>query len=122
MPECNRTYIRLYGHYMCPFVEKARLALVAKNIPYQDCQVNLERRTKWHYELNQGFVPILELPTGEVICESAIIMDFCDKLTGDEPWSKGMGLKERLNTRPLYSADARVYAKQKMIMNLVDQF
>jgi len=51
-----------------------------------------------------------------------IIMDFCDKLTGDETWSKEMGLKERLNNRPLYSADPRVYAKQKMTMVLVDQF
>jgi glutathione S-transferase len=72
--------------------------------------------------LNNGFVPILELPTGEIISESGIIMDFCDKLTGDEPWCKDMGLKERINIRPLYSNDSRVFAKQKMIMNLVDQF
>jgi glutathione S-transferase len=44
---------------MCPFVERARLALAARNIPYQVVQINLERRAKWHYELNQGFVPFL---------------------------------------------------------------
>ena len=33
MPDLNKNYIRLYGTYMCPFVEKARLVLHAKNIP-----------------------------------------------------------------------------------------
>ena len=47
---------------MCPFVERVRLALFAKGIPFQACQMNLEHRTKWHYEVNNGFVPILEVP------------------------------------------------------------
>jgi hypothetical protein len=32
MPPCNQIYLRLYGHYMCPFVERVRLALLAKGI------------------------------------------------------------------------------------------
>ena len=28
-PEINKTHPRLYGHNLCPFVERARLALVA---------------------------------------------------------------------------------------------
>ena len=86
MPETNKKYFRLYGHYMCPFVERARLVLAAKNIPYQTCQVNLERRTKWHYEVNGGFVPILELPNGDVILESFTIMQFLSQLTGEEEY------------------------------------
>ena len=69
MPE-RPTMPRLYGHYMCPFVEKVRLVLAYKKIEYQSCQVSLERRSKWHYEVNNGFVPFLELPTGEIITES----------------------------------------------------
>ena len=46
--------------------------------------MNLESRTKWHYLLNNGFVPILEVPDlnpyfGQqraVITESRIIMDY----------------------------------------------
>lgn len=41
MPEVNRRFIRLYGHYMCPFVEKVRLVLAAKGIQYQVVQINL---------------------------------------------------------------------------------
>ena len=32
MPPVNRQYMRLYGHYMCPFVERVRLALAAKGL------------------------------------------------------------------------------------------
>ena len=52
--------MRLYGHHLCPFVERVRLVLAAKGVKYQDVQVNLEKRAKWHYLLNNGFVPILE--------------------------------------------------------------
>ena len=32
MPPLNKRYLRLYGHYMCPFVERVRLALAAKGL------------------------------------------------------------------------------------------
>jgi glutathione S-transferase len=97
MPDFNFKYFRLYGHYMCPFVERVRLVLAAKKIPYQDCQVNLDDRTKWHKEVNGGFVPILEVPPdldtskeGLVICESLNIMEFLEMLTGEEPFCRHM--------------------------------
>jgi glutathione S-transferase len=81
MPDVNRKYIRLYGHYMCPFVEKVRLVLAAKKIEYQVVQINLQRRTKWHYEINKGFVPMIELPSGDIISESLTIMEFLEKIS-----------------------------------------
>ena len=90
MPISNQNYIRLYGHILCPFVEKVRLVLAAKKIEYQDVQVNLERRAKWHYLLNGGFVPMLETPdNGDskhyMIFESKIIMDFLDRRFPEHP-------------------------------------
>ena len=41
MPTPNHKYLRLYGHTLCPFVERARLVLAAKGLPYQDVEVNL---------------------------------------------------------------------------------
>jgi len=35
-PKQNKNFLRLYGHHLCPYVEKARLALLAKNLAYQD--------------------------------------------------------------------------------------
>jgi len=78
-PPINRNHIRLYGHYLCPFVEITRLVLAFKQIPYQDCQVSLLSRTKWHYKLNNGFVPILELPSGDHIYESDVISTYLDQ-------------------------------------------
>jgi glutathione S-transferase len=86
MPKVNKNQIRLYGHYMCPYVERIRMILAYRNIPYQDCQINLEKRAKWHYEISKGFVPILEIPSGEIVLESDIILDFIEKLTGEETW------------------------------------
>jgi len=36
MPISNKNRLRLYGHVLCPFVEKVRLVLAAKKLPYQD--------------------------------------------------------------------------------------
>lgn len=33
-PELNKNYMRLYGHHLCPFVEKARMALAVKGVDY----------------------------------------------------------------------------------------
>ena len=33
-PAFNRNHLRLYGHHLCPFVERARLVLAAKNLAY----------------------------------------------------------------------------------------
>ena len=34
MPPPNKKHLRLYGHVLCPFVEKVRLVLSAKGIKY----------------------------------------------------------------------------------------
>ena len=87
IPAPNLKHLRLFGHLLCPFVERVRLVLSAQGLPYQDVEINLEKRTRWHYSLNGGFVPILETPSqgGKMgnrkafILESRIIMDYLDK-------------------------------------------
>ena len=86
IPSPNHKYLRLFGHTLCPFVERVRLVLAAQGLPYQDVQINLERRTRWHKTLNGGFVPFLETPKNggkfgngaATILESRIIMNFLD--------------------------------------------
>ena len=116
MPAPNHKYLRLYGHTLCPFVERARLVLAAKGLPYQDCEVNLLKRTRWHYTLNGGFVPILQTPSeggiygdkASFILESRIIMDYLDAKF------KGTGFL------PLYEDDPIDRAGQEMLMAQVD--
>ena len=78
-PATNKNYVRLYGHHLCPFVEKARLALSAKAIPYQNVEVDLSKKTPWHAAINGGLVPVIELPDGTIIHESKVVMEFVEE-------------------------------------------
>jgi glutathione S-transferase len=75
-PPVNPIMPRLYGHYLCPFAERVRLCLAAKQVKYQRCEINLQDKTQWHIDLNGGTVPILELPSGDVIYDSKILMEY----------------------------------------------
>lgn len=77
-PAVNTKYPRMYGHLLCPFVEKARIAFAARGIQYQIAQVDLGKKTPWHLAINGGLVPVLELTDGTIITESKIIMDFAE--------------------------------------------
>lgn len=119
MPETNRNFIRLYGHYMCPYVERVRLVLAALNIPYQTCMMNLAGRTKWHKEVNNGFVPMLQLPSGQILTESLVIMRFLATLTGDEPFATSF--KDRLNIgKALLPQDPVARAAQEMMISRIE--
>lgn len=72
--------------------------------------MNLQNWTKWHYEVNNGFVPILELPGGILITESLNILEFIDRLTGDESFCDKSSFKKY----DLYSKNPVEFARQKM--------
>eukprot|EP00347_Sterkiella_histriomuscorum_P018901 403343735 len=86
-PKTNKSYPRLYGHHLCPFVEKARLALAARNIEYQKCDIDLEQKPQWHIDINGGTVPFLELPNGEFVLSSTGIMDYINISYPDQGYS-----------------------------------
>ena len=80
-PELNKNHYRLYGHNLCPFVARARYALAAKGIQFQEVHMDLQKHAQWHLDFNGGLVPILETPTGRMIPESKIIMAFAEEST-----------------------------------------
>ena len=63
-PVVNKKHYRHYGHNICPFAEKARLAFALKEIPYQHVTMDLEKKADWHQSFNGGLVPIVENPEG----------------------------------------------------------
>ena len=77
-PDVNQEFPRLYGHLLCPFVEKVRLALAARGVTYQHCEVDLGKKTSWHLALNGGLVPIWETPDGTILTESKVLMDYVE--------------------------------------------
>ena len=76
----NPKYLRMYGHHLCPYTEKARLSLGAKGVPYQKVEIDLEpsNKTKWHLDINGGQAPILELTDGTILIESKVIMEYAE--------------------------------------------
>lgn len=68
---------------MCPFSERVRIALAAKKIPFQRCDIDLSKKPKWHVEFNEGCVPFLELPNGAMIPDFTVILDFLEEAYPD---------------------------------------
>ena len=75
-PELNNNHMRMYGHNLCPFVARARWTFACKEIEYQEVFLDMNDKADWHKEFNNGFVPILEVPSGEMFPESNIVADF----------------------------------------------
>jgi len=80
-PEINNSHWRLYGHPLCPYVERVKIALEYKGIEYQNVHVSLPHRPAWIFSMHTGAVPILEFPDGQYIAESMILMEMVDDLT-----------------------------------------
>ena len=54
-------------------LQRARLVLKAKGIEYDCVNINLKDKPEWFFELNPlGKVPVIEMPDGKVLYESAI--------------------------------------------------
>ena len=82
-PQVNKSHWRLYGHPLCPYVERVKMALDSKGLKYQNVHVSLPHRPSWFYEYHTGAVPVLEFPDGTAISESLILMemieDYCQR-------------------------------------------
>ena len=72
-PPTNTKFIRHYTHNLCPFSARARYTFAAKGIPFQSCEIDLNNKAQWHIDVNNGVAPVMELPSGALIIESAII-------------------------------------------------
>ena len=79
-PETNKENLRLYGHPLWPFVQRAAFPLLAKDIKFQTVIMDIRNKAQWHLDLNGGFMPILENTDGTMVFESAVIMSFASDL------------------------------------------
>ncbi|XP_064113035.1 pyrimidodiazepine synthase-like isoform X2 [Macrobrachium nipponense] len=86
--------MRCYSMKYCPYAQRTRLVLLAKNIKHEVVNVNLRSKPDWLFEKNPlGKVPVLE-KNGETIYESLITCDYLDEvypnppLYPSDPWKK----------------------------------
>lgn len=72
--------IRLYSMEYCPFAQRVRLILEAKQIPYEVVNINLLQKPDWYLKdvHPKGLVPGLDIGD-KIITESLDICDYLDK-------------------------------------------
>lgn len=72
---------RLISFKICPFVQRSVIVLKEKKIPFAVEYIDLANKPDWFLKLSPtGKVPVLETE-GEVLFESAIIMEYLDEVT-----------------------------------------
>jgi len=71
--------LQLYNMRFCPFAERTVLVMLAKNLTFENININLKKKPDWFLETTLGKVPVI-LHKGKVIPESLITCDYLDEL------------------------------------------
>jgi glutathione S-transferase len=72
--------LKLISHHLCPYVQRARIALAEKGLNYAVEFIDLAAKPDWFLRLSPtGKTPLL-LADGEAIFESAVIAEYVDEL------------------------------------------
>lgn len=70
--------LRLVSHPLCPYVQRAVIALEEKGVSYERVDIDLDARPAWFAAVSPlGKTPVL-LAGGEAVFESAVICEYLD--------------------------------------------
>lgn len=74
--------IELVSFDLCPYVQRAAIALAEKGVPFRRTDIDLARKPEWFVAISpQGKVPLLRVD-GTVLFESAAIVEYLDETHG----------------------------------------
>ncbi|WP_181180501.1 glutathione S-transferase family protein [Mesorhizobium sp. B2-4-6] len=75
--------LTLVSHHLCPYVQRAAIALAEKGVPFERVYVDLSNKPDWFKAISPlGKVPLLRVRHGnaqDVIFESAVILEFLEE-------------------------------------------
>ncbi len=75
--------LTLISHHLCPFVQRAAIALLEKEVPFERRNIDLGNKPDWFLKLSpRGKVPLLLLDDETVLFESAAIAEYINDITG----------------------------------------
>lgn len=81
--------LTLISHHLCPYVQRAAIALAEKGVPFERVYIDLANKPEWFLKISPlGKVPLLRIPRdgGEAILfESTVI---CEYLEETQPGAK----------------------------------
>ena len=71
--------LTLVSFDLCPYVQRAAIALAEKGVPFERLDVDLSAKPAWFLALSPlGKTPVLSVD-GEALFESAVICDYLDE-------------------------------------------
>ena len=73
----------LISHHLCPYVQRAAIALLEKDVPFERRDIDLANKPDWFLKISPlGKVPVLVVDDDAVIFESSVIAQYIDEVTG----------------------------------------
>jgi glutathione S-transferase len=78
--------LTLVSHHLCPYVQRAAIALAEKDIPFERVWIELSAKPEWFQKISPlGKVPVLRARDAEgresSIFESAVILEYLEETT-----------------------------------------
>jgi glutathione S-transferase len=74
--------LQLISHILCPYVQRAVITLLEKQIPHQRTYIDLANKPDWFRQLSPlGKVPLLVVDNRHALFESAVICEYLDEVT-----------------------------------------
>jgi glutathione S-transferase len=71
--------LKLISHKLCPYVQRAVIALTEKGTPFERIDIDLANKPEWFFKLSPlGKTPVL-LVSETAIFESAVILEYLDE-------------------------------------------
>ena len=91
------TGLTLVSHHLCPYVQRAAIALAEKGIPFERISIDLAQKPDWFLAISPlGKVPLLVVrePNGAhaVLFESAVICEYIEETQPGRPLHPGSPL------------------------------
>jgi glutathione S-transferase len=81
--------LKLISHHLCPYVQRAAIALREKDLPFERSNIDLANKPDWFLKLSPlGKVPILVVDDDVVLFDSTVIAQYVDEITGGGLLSK----------------------------------
>jgi glutathione S-transferase len=75
----SMTELTLISHHLCPYVQRAVISLIEKNVPFERVDVDLADKPEWFKVISPlGKTPVLRVGRSAIF-ESAVILEYLEE-------------------------------------------
>jgi glutathione S-transferase len=85
MSQTSQPQLTLISHKLCPYVQRAAIALEELGLDYRRVDIDLDNPPDWFLRLSPlGKVPLLRIDDATLLFESAVIAEYVNELGGGD--------------------------------------